>query len=242
VEHPCYRCQAEIQEGAAFCPHCGAPQIRVIPPEQEQPAPPASSHDPSQEIVPQLQTESPPPTGWIQDGLVYPQTPGPIRWDLAWKGALLCGVGAAVLSSIPIISVGCCLWLLGAGALTVILYQKQVPGIPVTPGTGMRLGALAGAFGFLINAVVTTISFVSLRAKGDFRQAMQDQMQKQMSNNPDPKVQEMMQHMLDWVNTPQGAATLMVMVLVALAAVFLLITAAGGALGASMFGKRRELR
>jgi hypothetical protein len=161
---------------------------------------------------------------------------------LAWKGALLCGVGAAILTAVPIISTGCCLWMLGAGALSVFLYQKQVPGTMITPGMGMRVGALAGAFGFLVNAVVTTVSFVALRAKGDFRQVMQAQMQKQMASNSDPKVQEMMQHMLDWVNTPQGAATLMVMVLVVLAIVFLVISAAGGALGASMFGKRREFR
>jgi hypothetical protein len=174
--------------------------------------------------------------------LAYPQPPNAIRWDLAWKGALLCGVGAAILTSIPIVSTGCCLWMLGAGALTVAMYRKQVPDMTITPGLGMRLGALAGLFGFLVNAVVTTLSFVALRNKGDFRQAMQEQMQKQMSSNPDPKLQEMMRRMLDWVNTPQGAATLMVMVLVVLAIVFVLISAAGGALGASMFGKRREFR
>jgi hypothetical protein len=44
------------------------------------------------------------------------------------------------------------------------------------------------------------------------------------------------------MSTPQGAATLMVMVLVVLAVAFVLFTAAGGALGASMFGKKREFR
>ncbi len=154
----------------------------------------------------------------------------------------MCGIGAAVLSSIPIIATGCCLWLLGAGAGTVALYRKQVPDALITPGVGMRLGALAGVFGFVVNAVVTTVSFVTLRAKGDFRQAMQEQMQKQLSSNPDPKVQEMMQRMLDWVVTPQGAATLIVLILLVLAVVFVLLTAAGGAIGASMFGKRREFR
>ncbi len=168
--------------------------------------------------------------------------PGAIRWDLAWKGALLCGVGAAVLSTIPIVSVGCCLWMLGAGALAVTLYQKQVPGTLITPGMGMRVGALAGVFGFIVNAVVSTISFVAFRAKGDFRRAMQEQMDKQLSSNPDPKVREMAQRMLEWISTPQGAATMMVLVLVTLAIVFVLFTAAGGALGASMFGRRREVR
>ena len=168
--------------------------------------------------------------------------PGAIRWDLAWKGSLLCGVGAAILSAIPIISVGCCLWMLGAGALSVTLYQKQAPGALITPGMGMRLGALAGAFGFMVNAVVTTVSFVAFRSNGDFRRAMQEQMDKQLSSNPDPKVREMAQRMVEWLATPQGVATMMVLVLVTLAVVFVLFTAAGGALGASLFGRRREFR
>jgi len=240
VEYPCYRCQAVIQEGAAFCPHCGAPQIRVVAPEGEthtiQPTP-----DSSGEMLPPPQPIAP-PQSWTMGGLPQSLQPGAIRWDLAWKGALLCGVGAAVLSAIPIVSVGCCLWMLVAGALSVTLYQKQVPGTLITPGMGMRVGALAGVFGFMVNAVVTTVSFVAFRSNGDFRRALQEQMDKQLSSNPDPKVKEMMQRVLEWVATPQGAATMMVLVLVTLAVVFLLFTAAGGALGASLFGRRREFR
>jgi hypothetical protein len=179
-------------------------------------------------------------TVWPQRDAVYPGQPAAIHWELAWKGALLCGIGAAILSAVPIVSVGCCLWMLGAGVLAVSLYRKQAPDVLITPGMGMKIGALAGAFGFIVNAVVTTVSFVALRSTGDFRHAMQEQMQKQTATNTDPKVQEMMQRMLDWMTTPQGAATLIVSVLIVMAMVFVLITAAGGALGASMSGRRRE--
>ncbi|MGC2108514.1 MAG: hypothetical protein WA655_03295, partial [Candidatus Korobacteraceae bacterium] len=84
--------------------------------------------------------------------------------------------------------------------------------------------------------------FVAFRTSNEFRRAMQQQMDKQMAGNPDPKVKEMMQQMLAWMSTPQGAATLVVIALVFVAVVFLIFTAAGGALGASMFGRRRELR
>jgi hypothetical protein len=165
-----------------------------------------------------------------------------IQWNLAWQGALLAGAGAAVLTAIPFISVGCCLWMLGAGALSVVLYQRQLPGTPVTPGMGMRLGALAGLFAFLINAVVTTLSFVLFRSSSDFRRAMQEQMEKQIASNPDPKAQEIVQRLVDWMSTPQGAATLIVVVLLVMAVMFVLFCSAGGALGASMFGRRREFR
>jgi len=165
-----------------------------------------------------------------------------IQWNLAWQGALLAGAGAAILTAIPFVSVGCCLWMLGAGALSMMLYQRRLPGTLVTPGMGMRLGALAGLFAFMINAVVTTLSFVLFRSSSNFRRAMQEQMEKQMSSNPDPKAQEMLQHMMDWMSTPQGAATLIVVVLVVMAVMFVLFCSAGGALGASMFGRRREFR
>jgi hypothetical protein len=179
------------------------------------------------------------PSAWTP-GPQYPQHPGIVRWELAWKGSLICGIGAALLSAIPIVSIGCCLWMLGAGALCVLLYQKRVPDTLITPGMGMKIGALAGVFGFVVNAVVTTASFVALRSSGDFRRAMEEQMQRQMSSNPDPKVQEMTHHLLDWMNTPQGAATMIILVLLIAAIVFVLFMAAGGALGASMFGRRRE--
>lgn len=168
--------------------------------------------------------------------------PGLIHWDLAWKSAMLCGVGAALLSAIPFVSLGCCLWMLGAGALTVNLYRKQVPDAVITPGMGMRLGALSGVFGFIANAIVTTVSFMIQRSSGTFRQAMEEQMKKQMASTPDPKAQEIMQHMIDWMATPQGAATMMILVLIFMGVIFLLFTAAGGALGASMRGSRREFR
>jgi hypothetical protein len=66
-------------------------------------------------------------------------------------------------------------------------------------------------------------------------------MHKQMAGNSDPKVQQMMQNMLDWVSTPQGAATLLVLFLVITGIIMLVLTAAGGAFAASM-GQRRQMR
>jgi hypothetical protein len=146
-----------------------------------------------------------------------------------------------MLSAVPIVSLGCCLWMLGAGALSVSLYQKRTPSTFITPAMGMRLGGLAGVFGFVAHAILTSVSFVTLGKSGNFRKAMEDQMQRQMASTPDPKVQAMMQQMFDWMSSPQGAATLIVVALLFMGIVFIVFTAAGGALGASMFrGRRRE--
>jgi hypothetical protein len=234
VEHTCYRCHADIPEGTAFCPHCGAPQIRVALPEGDMQPGVASpeSGQPSASAAPNY---------WAQPGPAYPAQAGAIQWQLAWKGALLGGLAAAALTAIPFVSIGFLVWMLGAGALSVSLYRRQLPGMPITPGMGMKLGALAGVFAFLANAVVATLSFVALRSSGNLRSALQEQMQKQMSGNSDPKMQQMMQNMLDWISTPQGAATLLALFLVISGVICLLLTAAGGAIAASM-GQRRESR
>jgi hypothetical protein len=237
VEHPCYRCQALIEEGIAFCPHCGAPQIRVAPSEESMPASPVPMT-----LGTPAEFPPPQPPSWSAGATPYPPLPGAIQWDLAWRGALLAGAGAAILSAVPIVSLGCCLWTLGAGALAVGLYQRRVADTLITPAMGMKLGALAGVFGFAIHAIVSTVSFVAFRSSDEFRRALQQQMDKQIANTSDPKAQEIMRQMFDWINTPQGMATFMVLLLVVLAVMFVVFTAAGGALGASMFGKRREFR
>ena len=132
--------------------------------------------------------------------------------------------------------------MLGAGALCVSLYAKQMPGTLITPGMGMRVGALAGLIGFVVNAIVTTAAFVARRGSGELQQAMQEQMRKQIAGAPDPQVQQAMQRMMEWMNTPQGAATMILVVLIFMGVVFVLFTAAGGALGASMRSRRREFR
>jgi len=235
VEHPCYSCHAEIPESAAFCPHCGAPQIRVVAPEapsEEQPVPVSDG----------LNQAAPPAAvpPWIPAS-AYPPLPGAVHWPLAWKDALLCGVGAAVLFvlTVPVIRLGGVLWMPLAGALAVRLYRRHIAGAPVTAGMGMKLGALTGLFGFLANAFTSIVSFVALRNAGNLRHAMEEQMQSQMAGNSDPRVQQMMQNLLDYMSTPQGAATMIAFFLLIFGMVFVVLCAAGGAVGASMFGQRR---
>ncbi len=191
-------------------------------------------------MLPPVASSAPPPT-WASGGAAYP---GAIQWALAWKDALWCGVGAAVLFvlTVPAIRLGGVVWMLAGGALAAQLYRRRVPGTTVTPGMGMRLGALAGVFGFLANALTSIVSFVALRNTGNFHRAMEEQMQSQMAGNSDPKVQQMMQNLLDYMSTPQGAATMIAVFLLIFGAVFVLLSAAGGALGASFSGRRREFR
>ena len=226
MEHPCYKCQTSIDESLPFCPHCGAPQIRVAAPDED----PSQASDAA---TPQVL----PPSWAPATPAFHPQA---VQWELAWKGAFLSGLIAAVLTSAPVIGMGCCLWLLGAGALAVWLYQRRVPGAFVTPGMGMRIGAVAGAVGFMATTIWSVFRFAT--NSQEFRSALVEQMDKSVAANPDPRAQEIMRQFMNKLNTPQGLATFFVSMLVIMAIVFVVVGAAGGALGASMFARRRELR
>lgn len=127
-------------------------------------------------------------------------------------------------------------WVAAAGFFAVRFYRRSVAPAAITPGMGMRLGALTGLFGALPLAVMSMASFAAMRSSSELRQTIEDQMQRQMSANADPRMQEMMQNMLAWVMTPRGAATMAGFLLL----VFVVLSAAGGVLSASLSGQRQQ--
>ena len=221
MDHLCYKCQTSIDESLPFCPHCGAPQIRVATPDGEAP-----------ESQPSFQVQGPrtTPQVWTA-GRAY--SASSVQWQFAWKGALLTGIAAFALSLIPIVGKGICLWLLGTGALAVGLYQRRVPGVYVTPGMGMRIGALSGIVFFVISTVWAVFGF--LTDSQQFRSILNEQIGKAISSSPDPQAAAKIMNIL---NTPEGFAGFIVLAVIMSAIIVVVCSAAGGALGASMFGRR----
>lgn len=130
--------------------------------------------------------------------------------------------------------------MLGTGALAVGLYQRRVPRAYITPGMGLRIGALSGTVAFVVSTFWAVFQFA--RNNQQFRSVFTEQMEKTISSNPDPKAQEIMRQFMNNLSTPEGLATFFVIVLVIMAIVFVVFSAAGGALGASMFGRPRDSR
>lgn len=104
----------------------------------------------------------------------------------------------------------------------------------------MRIGALAGVFAFAITAIMSTVLFAT---EGDqLRQMMEEQLKASMAKAPDPRSAEIMQQFMAKLATPEGLATFFLWVLVLIAVIFVLFSAAGGALGASTSARRRGMR
>ena len=72
------------------------------------------------------------------------------------QAVLVGGAFNGVLSALPIIELGncCCLWVLGGGAITTWLLQRE-QSEPLEPGEAALAGLLAGVVGAVIFAVVS---------------------------------------------------------------------------------------
>ncbi len=102
---------------------------------------------------------------------------------------------------------------------------------------GMRIGALAGVFAFAVTAILSTVLFAT--EGNQLRQVMEEQLRASMAKAPDPRSAEILQQFISKLNTPEGLATFFLWVMVFIAVIFVIFSAAGGALGASFAARRR---
>ena len=94
--------------------------------------------------------------------------------------AIVGGLLAGLLSSIPILELGIGVWILGGGAFTVYLLLKQHP-----TGIGYGDGAFGGVLSGFVGAVVATLMLIPSKLKfpSDFEQIHRE-IEKQWSKNP----------------------------------------------------------
>ncbi len=233
MDRTCYRCGAPVDDSAAFCPQCNAPQIRVPAPESQPATPPLVPGTPADAQPPAQPVPMP-----VTAGPIVPSVAEPARMD--WSRALPAAIVAVLLVSLLVVlaaipGLGVLVWMAGTGAGAVLLYRRRVPGQVITPGMGARIGAVAGLFGFGIFTVLLALQMLLTRKSGYFRGLLQQAVERAASQNADPRAQEMLQRF----TSPEGLAVLLTIVLVMAFVAFLLFSSLGGAL-ASRFTHRRE--
>ena len=151
---------------------------------------------------------------------------------------LIAGGVAGLLSAAPVLSIGCCLWVLAAGAVSVVFYKSRV-GISVPTGLGARLGAVTGMVASLISSAFTTIGMLVM-GSGKMRDAMRQAMEQSATRNPDPNAAAMAHRLMEFMTSPGGFALIMTLGFAANFLALMAFAAGGGALGASLFGKRES--
>ncbi len=151
--------------------------------------------------------------------------------------ALLGGLFIGVFSALPVVNLGnccCCLWVVAGGALAAWFLQQNAPG-PVTASEAAVAGLLAG----LLGAVVSTAISIPLNLiTGPLVQGWIEQLVRNVQDLPPEFRDAFEQARQEGQSGSAGIAVAMgvVWLLISLV-VYAAFAAAGGALGAVLFGK-----
>jgi hypothetical protein len=215
VEHPCYKCGANVEDGTPFCARCNAPQIRVAGPEVLAPAGTA------QEVA-----------------IEHYASHAPLSSVIEWRQALL-AAGISLLAAIVIIAVSKStgLAMFAAGFLTVVLYRRRCPVTHLTAGMGARLGAFTGGLGFAALATILAL-WTAVRSGKEIHDAFLNYLQQNPAYASDPR----MQQVIDLFNTPGGFTFIMVLTLLMTLIAFLIFSSLGGAIGAFLLHRKEKDR
>jgi hypothetical protein len=215
MEQPCYKCGQSVEEGIPFCPHCSAPQIRVMIAE---PALNPAAASLGSATLPASQ--------------VLPSIAVPISWSSSLQPCALAALIASVVMVlrlvVPLIAV------FGAGFLAVSFYRRRAPEAAIHARSGARLGAICGFLSFGITTVMESVAAIVLHRGEEIRQTILQGIQQAAVRYPDPQ----MQPTIEFLRSPAGLVLMLIFLLFFAFVVSLLLGSLGGALGGAALGRR----
>jgi hypothetical protein len=221
MEKSCYKCGHVMEEGRPFCPHCAAPQIRVLIAE-----PVAATAAVAEAGISQISAELP-------ASQTLPVLAVPMRWSQALKPCILAAGLAALLM---LLGLNPFVGMLSAGFLAVVFYRQGRPEASIKAMTGARLGALSGLLCFSLASIVEAVLVLVGHRGGDIRQGLLTAISQAAARTSDPQVLAMLDHF----KSPEGLEFLMVFGLLFGLIAAIVLAAITGGLAASVLGSRRK--
>jgi hypothetical protein len=218
MEQVCHRCGENLVADELYCPHCGAPQLRV-----EESGAVVSAQE-----------------GSLQQSL--DRATDMMRWRAAIRAALLIAAPTALLSAL--LSLGA-LWVFIGGFFTVRIYRRRTDA-PTDSRIGWRIGGLMGVLSAILWLAIEALSMLVERygmhqgqaLDSTFRKAIQAAIHTMNQENP------AFQHQFPWFAhfwlSPDGIATLYLSGTALIALSMILFSALGGALGGSSQRNRTQ--
>jgi hypothetical protein len=219
MEQPCYKCGQSLEEGTPFCPHCSAPQIRVIVAEPV--AAPAAASD----LSPSQQSQALPASQTI------PVLAVSMQWSRAVKPCALAAMIACLLMALRLHPA---MAIFTAGFLSVVFYRISVPGVAVKTSSAAGLGALGGILWFAIAAIFSILGLVVLHKGPELRSEMINVIGQAASQTTDPQVLAM----FDRFKSPAGLEILIVAGSLFALVFAILLGGVGGSLAGIILGRR----
>lgn len=221
MEQPCYKCGQLVEQGRPFCPHCAAPQIRVVVAQTVPAVKSFATSDAAQEGEAELPASE-----------TVPVLAVPVRWSQAFKPCVLAALVGSLLMLLrlyPVVS------LLGVGFFAVVFYRGSRPGVVVKGGTGARLGSLGGLLCSAIIAFVIALGAMVPDIRSKMQQQFIEVFQKAAAASPDdPRVRAL----LEQLKTPEGFITVLIVMGVGFLILAVLLGSLSGAATAALLGRR----
>jgi hypothetical protein len=222
MEQPCYKCGQILEEGRPFCPHCMAPQIRVVV------AQPVAAAAPFSEAASLPQSESPLPASQTVPVLALP-----MHWSQAIKP---CALAALVASVLMLLGLHPLVAMFAVGFLAVVFYRQGHPGTEISSWAGARLGALSGLLWFATSAVLEALVVLLMHKGPEVQKTLLQAVDQAASRTSDPQVLAV----FDRFKSPDGLQLLMVFFLIFGFFTAVILGAAGGALSGAVLGRRNK--
>ncbi len=219
MEQPCYRCGQSVEEGIPFCPHCSAPQIRVVVAE----AVPAASAD--------IAVSAP--------GTALPASPGVTGFDLPsrWSETLKpCALAAFVAFLLMFLGLNPFVDMISVGFLAVVFYRQREPGTVLRLTIGARLGAVSGLLWFAITSILEVLGVLVLHKGPEIRNEVIARIGQAASQTTDPQALAL----FDKLKTPAGIEFLMLFGVIFAFIASILLASLGGVLGSAILGRSRR--
>jgi hypothetical protein len=219
MEQSCYKCGQTVEEGIPFCPHCSAPQIRVVIAEPA-PLPLAfAGATTTQEAVslPASQT--------------VPVLALPMQWSQAFRPCALAAVVASLLMALglnPFVA------MFSVGFLAVVFYRQSRREILMRPAIGAGLGALAGLLWFAMSSILEALVVILFHKGPELSSELVKRIQQASSQTSDPQVLAV----FDRLKSPGGLELLMLTGLIFALLASLVLGGLGGLLGGAILGRR----
>jgi len=217
MEQPCYKCGQAVEEGVAFCPHCSAPQIRVILP------------DPLPTPVPLADGGASAASAVL---IPPPEISGAPRIGDTLKSSALAALVSLILLFFGLYPF---VVMLGLGFLAVLIHRQRSPFSEMTAGLGARLGILSGLFLFGVVALILGAGSASPELRAKMHDQLIESAQKWASTYPgDQRVAAA----IEQLKTPEGFIASLVVAGIMLLVFLLIVSTLAGAAAGSLFSRR----
>lgn len=219
----CHRCGNALANDASFCAQCGAPQLRFTPPDQITVA------------------EEGVPAGHRR--ILVIERRADIQWKSAIQIAAMVSLVVGLLSAV--LAIGSLLWVLGGAVLVIALYHRRVPYAVLQPSLGARIGVVTGTLTALIavagNTILLLVQRYGLHQGKLLDETLTSTFQQAMNRAAaGTEAQAQMTTAMAFLLSPEGRAGMVLLGMAFIALIILVLSIAGGVLGAQIYRKRNN--